>query len=80
MMMSRRCSNSRAREAAWYNRGMNENENENEKILSDDEVKEELLEALGQKHPEDELPKDPFALDAQGHVPAEEDSMGGSLD
>ncbi len=47
--------------------------------MEDDEIKKEIAAAMGEAPPEESLEKDaedPFATDALGHTPAEEDDSG----
>lgn len=55
-------------------------EDDEHKEWSDEDVKKEMLNALESGQPQDEAPKDPFAVDALGQKPEEEDSMGGEND
>ena len=57
---------------------MNENQSTNEPAEDDDAKMKEIFEnALEESHPEEEEPTDdPFATDALGNKPAEEDDGG----
>ena len=56
---------------------MNANQSGGEPVEDDDTKMKEIFEnALQQSHPEGESVEDPFATDALGHEPAEEDDGG----
>jgi hypothetical protein len=56
---------------------MNDNQSASEPIEDDDAKMKEVFEsALEESHPEEDPTDDPFATDALGHEPAEEDDGG----